>query len=639
VFTQPGGPAIDVARFFQIAARKRNIPQNKDEKQIRIQDMKKGGTVLAVEDESEVRRDLAERTQSLSELRAEVASYRVRLKQAELREAVDPLTGLANRREIDTQIEGRISGDQAFCLAILDLNGFKRINDIHGHLAGDDLMKQFAAKLKSQVRTNDVIGRWGGDEFVIVVDAGLEEAQTRMDRIRRRIFSDYNIDSGKGTVSVILTASIGIAEWDGKESLVELLARADKTMYDEKRLISLTQLNTSGESSSLEIVTAGNNGGTDSRCTPRAFEHPRTLITRTLETSGADYMLRSLNAAAVAKCFLGRSPRMKEVHALIERIGWCEAPTLIQGETGSGKEVVARDLHARSPRSHKPFLKLNCAALPSELVESELFGYERGAFTGAFQKKTGMFEMADGGTILLDEVGDMDVKLQAKLLQVLQDHAFQRIGGTGTIKVDVRVIAATHRDLERAIVDGSFREDLYYRLNVINIVLPPLRERKEDIIPLAEFLLKKHAPQNTPGPTLTADLKDTMMNYHWPGNVRELENVVRRFLILKDPDLLARELHAKIARRLTVSAVMADMHADPGDLLAHSPNLRGIACQAEIEAIVEALNATRWNRKQAAVLLNIHYKALLYKMKKLGIDDRPIPFETATQAKTMAGGA
>src|SRR6201997_2490406 len=157
---------------------------------------------------------------------------------------------------------------------------------------------------------------------------------------------------------------------------------------------------------------------------------------------------------------------MKEIHALVAQIGWSEAPVLIQGETGCGKEVIARELHAQSPRANRPFLKLNCAALPSELVESELFGYERGAFTGAFQKKPGMFEVADGGTLLLDEIGDMDFKLQAKLLQVLQDQEFQRLGGKETIHVDVRVIAATHNDLERAIAAGKFRQDLYYRLNV-----------------------------------------------------------------------------------------------------------------------------------------------------------------------------
>ena len=251
---------------------------------------------------------------------------------------------------------------------------------------------------------------------------------------------------------------------------------------------------------------------------------------------------------------------MRAIHALVANIGWSETPILIQGETGSGKEVIARDLHDHSPRAGKVFLKLNCAALPTELVESELFGYERGAFTGAFQRKAGMFEAADGGTIFLDEIGDMDVRLQAKLLQVLQDREFQRIGGKETIKVDVRVMAATHRDLERAIAERTFREDLYYRLNVINIQLPPLRDRKEDIVAFAEYLLKKHAPPGKSVP-LTMDLKREMMTYRWPGNVRELENLVRRLIVLRAPDMVARELHAKSLRR-PISPSMANSPSD-----------------------------------------------------------------------------
>jgi len=274
------------------------------------------------------------------------------------------------------------------------------------------------------------------------------------------------------------------------------------------------------------------------------------------------------------------------------------------------------------------FLKLNCAALPSELVESELFGYERGAFTGAFQKKIGMFEAADGGTILLDEIGDMDVRLQAKLLQVLQDREFQRIGGKDVIKVDVRVMAATHRDLEKAMMERSFREDLYYRLNVINLVLPPLRERKEDIIQLAEYLLRKHAVAGK-GVSITAELKHELLGYHWPGNVRELENVMRKLIVLRDPGLIARELRGRTNRKVTQvptistsntvessEAVLAG--AEPVPILEQVTKAKQ---QAEIEAILSALHSTRWNRKQAAVLLKIDYKALLYKMKKLGVED------------------
>jgi two-component system response regulator AtoC len=398
----------------------------------------------------------------------------------------------------------------------------------------------------------------------------------------------------------------------------------------------------SGATSPLNIVTAMKNGATDFLCKPVAHEDLRVAITRALTSkSTTEYMPAPRNTAPSSRVFIGRNFKMKEIQTLIGQIGWFEPPVLIQGETGSGKEVIARELHAQSPRAHKSFLKLNCAALPSELVESELFGYERGSFTGAFQKKAGMFEMADGGTILLDEIGDMDVRLQAKLLQVLQDHEFQRIGGKEAIKVDVRVIAATHRDLEKAIEEKSFREDLYYRLNVINIHVPALRERSEDIIPLAEFLMKKHASPNRPNPVFTAELRQVMMNHHWPGNVRELENFVRKFVILRDPELLARDLHSKIARQSMVSAPVPEMQASITSQVADRSILEQVTRakqQAETEAILATLNSTRWNRKQAAVLLKIDYKALLYKMKKLGIEDKPIPFPASTENTMVAGG-
>jgi two-component system response regulator AtoC len=315
---------------------------------------------------------------------------------------------------------------------------------------------------------------------------------------------------------------------------------------------------------------------------------------------------------------------------MLGQVGWSEAPVLIQGETGSGKEMIARELHANSQRAKKAFFKLNCAALPSELVESELFGYERGAFTGAFQRKPGIFEMADGGTILLDEIGDMDIRLQAKLLQVLQDQEFQRIGGKDTIKVDVRVIAATHRHLEEAIHEGNFREDLYYRLNVINLHIPPLRERKGDIPGLAEFLLRKHARSGAVIPAITPELKAEMLAWDWPGNIRELENFVRSLLIFQDPATAANELRARRTRKIPAASPVTALRAGAGgdvDAGRRVPILEHVTKeqrQAEAEAILSALDATRWNRKQAAALLRIDYKALLYKMKKLGIDEKPV---------------
>ncbi|HEY7209415.1 MAG TPA: sigma-54 dependent transcriptional regulator [Bryobacteraceae bacterium] len=334
--------------------------------------------------------------------------------------------------------------------------------------------------------------------------------------------------------------------------------------------------------------------------------------------------------------------------SLLQNVGASDVPVLLRGETGVGKEVLARRLHAQSKRSARPFLKLNCAALPSELVESELFGYERGAFTGAFKNTPGKFEMANNGTILLDEIGDMDFKLQAKLLQVLQDREFLRLGAKETLRVDVRVMAATHCDLERAILQGRFREDLYYRLNIIEIHVPPMRERKDEIIGLAETFAQRYAPGEVV--ELPPDLKGALLDHDWPGNVRELENVIRKFLVIRNTDTVVRELRRKARvvafpgparpkaepEEISVSARPAEPPHPPVMLDAPTrPTKESVVAErsstlmdldndrkrAEKDAILAALNAVLWNRKKAAVLLKIDYKALLYKMKKLGIGD------------------
>jgi two-component system response regulator AtoC len=315
---------------------------------------------------------------------------------------------------------------------------------------------------------------------------------------------------------------------------------------------------------------------------------------------------------------------VQELYAMASAVGPTDTPVLIQGETGVGKEVLARQLHSLSRRAHKPFFKLNCAALPSELVESELFGYERGAFTGAFQRKPGMFELADGGTLLLDEIGDMDFKLQAKLLQVLQDHEFQRLGGKETIRVDVRVIAATHNDLEKAIVLSKFRQDLFYRLNVVALHVPALRERKDDILPLAKILLEKHSPAGAPRLEITQQLQQALLLHDWPGNIRELENVIRKLIVLRDPQLISRDLTDRAARK-SLNAVPASSGGTMESVPLSAPILeqvRRAKHQAETEAILAALTSTQWNRKKAASLLKIDYKAMLYKMKKLGIESK-----------------
>jgi two-component system response regulator AtoC len=325
----------------------------------------------------------------------------------------------------------------------------------------------------------------------------------------------------------------------------------------------------------------------------------------------------------------------RKAELLLARVGPSDVPVLLRGETGVGKEVLARKLHALSPRASQPFLKLNCAALPSELVESELFGYERGAFTGAFKSMRGKFEMADRGTILLDEIGDMEFRLQAKLLHVLQDREFLRLGATDSTKVDVRIMAATHCDLEQAVAEGRFREDLYYRLNIIDIRIPPLRDRKDEILPLAESFIRTNASPSMPVPAIPPKLQDALLDYDWPGNIRELENVIRKYLVLRDARVIVEELLSRTYRQMVSSRVAA-----AEQVATAPPHPGGMSCQqgpsnasilrevtsahnsAAAEAIIAALNVTRWNRKRAAALLRISYKGLLYKMKKLGIGDR-----------------
>jgi two-component system response regulator AtoC len=326
----------------------------------------------------------------------------------------------------------------------------------------------------------------------------------------------------------------------------------------------------------------------------------------------------------------------------LRRVGMAEVPVLLSGETGAGKEVMARRLCAYSLRAGKPFLKLNCAALPPELAESELFGSSKGAFTGATADRQGRFETAQGGTILLDEIGDMDLRLQTKLLQVLQDGEIQPLGSNRTIQVNVRVMAATHRDLTRAIQEGTFREDLYYRLNVIKIVIPPLRERREEILPLAEMLLVRHLPKGHQPPAISDELRRFLTEYRWPGNVRELENVMRRFIVYRDSALLIRELldgadDPRSSHSLANVTSFPDAKPSSSEVASGSDGgncatglkqpdrvdrldrLAEASRNAETELLLDALEACRWNRRQAAASLQIEYKAFLYKLQKYGI--------------------
>lgn len=323
--------------------------------------------------------------------------------------------------------------------------------------------------------------------------------------------------------------------------------------------------------------------------------------------------------------FVRSSQAMRAVENEAKLVAASDIPVLVLGESGTGKEVLALFLHKMSLRSKETFLKVNCAAMPADLLESELFGYEQGAFTGAVKAKPGKFELCNGGTIFLDEIGEMPAPLQAKLLHVLQDGTFTRLGGKSTVKVDVRVIAATNINIRESIAAKTFREDLYYRLNGISLKLPALRERTEEIQLLAEYFMRRAAAKYNRAPlSLTSAMYSAMQQYHWPGNLRELENVVSRYLILGDETSILRELSTAMPEPPQAGAV-ASLDTKPSlpettageGLKSIVKSLKG---DAEAMAILAALQETRWNRKAAARNLKISYKALLYKIKNYNLE-------------------
>jgi two-component system response regulator AtoC len=339
------------------------------------------------------------------------------------------------------------------------------------------------------------------------------------------------------------------------------------------------------------VATASNGGGDDS----------------------ADRLQRELS--------LITSAPMRDILGVIEQAARADVTVLICGETGVGKDLVARAIHAHSPRRRAAFVKVNCAAMPRELLESELFGHERGAFTGAHQRKPGRFELADSGTIFLDEIGELHPALQAKLLHVLQDGEFSRVGGRNNITVNVRTIVATNRDLTREVAAGRFREDLFYRLNVINIVVPPLRERREEISGFVRYFVDRYSRAfNVPVPEISAESMQAFEQYHWPGNIRELENFIKRMIVLQDLTL---------PRTLVAPPVVASIAPAPADQFASTKGLslkeisRRAVLEAEREVICRALEQCRWNRVKTAKMLKISYRALLYKIKDMGLKQDP----------------
>jgi two-component system response regulator AtoC len=354
----------------------------------------------------------------------------------------------------------------------------------------------------------------------------------------------------------------------------------------------------------------------------------------------------------------GNSDKMRGIAQVIDQVADSDVTVLIRGESGVGKELVARAIHQRSTRRNRPFVKVNCAALPAELLESELFGHERGAFTGAATTRIGKFEQADSGTLMLDEIGEMKPALQAKLLHVLQDAEFTKLGSNKRINVDVRVVAATNRDLEKMLTSGDFREDLYYRLKVIELTVPSLRERRDEIATLTDFFVARYSRKyNRPARPISDELRQLFTQYEWPGNIRELENMIKRVVILQDEQLVVREIQRNMQRAaampaLAVGAPLAvaaagaavlpgaslpmsapyptavepqadegidDQEAadDTGGSLASVA--KAAAIKAERAAIEQTLRQVHWNRRKAAQILGVSYKTLLNKIKECGI--------------------
>lgn len=359
---------------------------------------------------------------------------------------------------------------------------------------------------------------------------------------------------------------------------------------------------------------------------PKPFlRHQLDAILRRVRDRVLSTQARTSNSAIIREdlgngtFFLAATPAMKKIYDQAAAIAHADISVLITGESGVGKEVVARLIHRLSRRSNEEWLKINCAALPLDLLESELFGYESGAFTGATKSKPGKFEMCDKGTLLLDEIGEMSPQLQAKLLHVLQDGTFSRLGGRGEKRTNARILAATNIDIKKALVEKTFREDLYYRLSTFVLHIPPLRERREEIpYVLTQMSQQLAATHDLEPVNFSPQMIAACVAYHWPGNLRELGNFVKRYLVIRDEPAALADIESKIPGYFLpaptrVSAVTATTSPDLKSMV------RGLKDQAEMQAIRETLAETKWNRRIAATRLNISYKALLYKIRQYNL--------------------
>jgi len=461
-------------------------------------------------------------------------------------------------------------------------------------------------------------------------DAGLRESLERM--LTREGYRVVLASDGRAALERVQAGGVDLIVTDLRmPGLTGLeLLRAAKAIMPDVDVILLTAFGTVEEA-----VKAMKDGAYDFLTKPFRREQLIKLIDKALERRDLIEQNRALKKQLedirAKGQMIGASPSWRRMLTLVEQIADSSATILIHGESGTGKELVARTIHERSARRNGPFVAVNCAALPETLLESELFGYERGAFTGAHRQKPGKFELANTGTIFLDEIGEMPTPVQAKLLQVLQDREFSRLGSQSDIRVDVRVIAATNKDLGRLVQQGHFREDLYYRLNVLNIHVPPLRERQEEIPVLVEYFLDQYSREfDRPRQEVAAETMHLFMDHGWRGNVRELENVIKRIVALGTESQVVQELTRRPVELPETAGVTspaaltaAAAPSAPGRRWDESLGLREIgrraAREAEEVALKEVLDRVRWHRVEAARRLKVSYKTLLRKMQECGL--------------------
>ena len=474
-----------------------------------------------------------------------------------------------------------------------------------------------------------------GKQKILVVD---DEANVResLKLILSRVYDVVTAENGEAALDLLTEASGHGEEGAALPDLVivdVMMPGLDGLGLLERMKGSFSQIPVIMLTATKAVKTAVQAmkfGAVDYLNKPFDVDELLSLIEETLQSGAADRSSPTEVTAAVLTrpnlpsipgdfgCIVGKHPLMQEVFRKIEQLAVRDTTVLITGESGTGKELVAREIHERSPRAKGPFVALNCSAIPETLIESELFGHERGAFTHAVEKRLGHFELADGGTLFLDEIGELGLSVQVKLLRFLQEHEFYRVGRSKPIKVDVRVVAATNKSLETAVRDGKMRQDLYYRINVVNIEMPPLRERKEDIPALVTHFVNRLAPlYGNRQVTVAPDALAALAEYAWPGNVRELENVTESILALSNvSEIRANHLPA----RLRQSAGGGDAKES---VLGGGIAFEEAERQFEMDLIMKALQKTGYVQTRAAELLGISRRILKYKMDKLGISDTP----------------